>query len=122
MNISGLFLYYICKSNKLIMNTNQILEIIRNSKFTKDKNNKFGPSQSSKILCVFNKKLAYGIWIVKYNNEDYDHICVCKMVPVICSGLTLKDLPKSIDKMTVMWADEVKEKFETIKNAMLNYK
>ena len=71
---------------------------------------------------MFNKKLAYGIWIVKYNNEDYDHICVCKMVPVICSGLRMKDLPKSIDKMTVMWADEVKEKFETIENAMLNYK
>ena len=103
------------------MNTEKILETIRNSEFTKDKNNKFGPSESSNILCVFDNKKAYGIWIIKYKNTD-EIVCVCKMVPVICSGLSIKDLPKSVDKMKVMWSDDVKKEFGTIENAILNYK
>lgn len=103
------------------MTANQILETLRNSEFIEDKNNKFGPSKSTNILCVFDDKKAYGIWIIKYK-EDEEIVCVCKMVPVICSGLTMKDLPKSVNKMSVMWSYEVKEKFETIENAMLNYK
>lgn len=102
------------------MTINQILDKIRNSEFSKDKNNKFGDSVSSHILCVFNNKKAYGIWIVKYS--DVENICITKIIPVICSGLSLKDLPKSIDKMKVMWIQDIRNEFGSIENAMKNYK
>ena len=100
------------------MNKEKILETIRTSKFTEDKNNKFGPSFSSQILFVFNNTEAYGIWIVKYTNEEI--ICVSKTFPNINSGLTIDDV-HNIDDMNVMWGKDIISKFGTLENAMLNY-
>ncbi len=101
------------------MTVNQILDIIHNSEFIKDKNNKFGPSKSSKILCVFNDKEAYGFWIVQYEKDEL--IGVCKMIPDFCD-ISVDKLPENIDVMKVMWADDIKIKYGSIKNAVKNYK
>ena len=91
------------------MKREEIIDLIRKSKFKKDKRNKFGPSESSEILCIQDGDICYGVWIVRYLNTNDELIGVCKFFPKYLDA-TIEDLPKEIDEKNICWAKNFKNK------------
>ena len=97
------------------MTKTEISNILLNSEFVKNKNNKFGDTTNTKILMVFNKYFTYGFWAIKYISGE-TWITGYELKHSSMNNIDFENLPENIgDDMNYMWYDEFIKKFGHIK-------